>query len=217
MKKVGIMVLIAAMILLAAIYWPINDKAITNAQIADSEDQKRLDHDKSISEEKLERIRQEVRSIQNEIEKYVAKHCPKSKIVSRSFSDPANAGIGRRGQANFDLSWITKSKSTIMIVQSFGFDHEDTITNLQRGFQGISMGEFYAAPEFVGKDSVLVKNLEFNRKNTNVGLHFVKGRVKVNTYITNFKRDTEQNEKELVEFVRAIEPLINAKPNIDDL
>lgn len=175
------------------------------------------DRDKTISEEKLEKIREEVRSIESAIEKHVAQHYPKSKVGSSFFRDPASAAIGRRGQAGFDRSWVTRDGSEIMIILTFGFDHNDAVTRFQRNIQRIAMGEFYAAPEFVGKDSILVENLEFNRKNTSVGLIFVKGRVDVSAYITNLKRKTAENEEELIEFVRSIEPLIVAKENIADL
>lgn len=79
------------------------------------------------------------------------------------------------------------------------------------------MGEFFPAPEF-GNEAILVKNVQFNQNNTQVSLHFVKERAKVAIYVRNNKtrRKTAENEKELMEIARLIEPLIRARASFDD-
>ncbi len=79
------------------------------------------------------------------------------------------------------------------------------------------MWEFYPAPEFAGERSVLVKNLQFNKVVTDVGLHFVKGRSTISSILRNHKRTAAENERDLIEFVKSVEPVINAKSTFEEL
>lgn len=217
MKKIALISLVVALSFLVQVYWWVSEGEVVSAQVVDTEEQKLRERDKGVSDEKLENVRQEVRAIQDRIKKLVEIRYPSSKIESNLFRDPASQGIGRRGQSGFWLSWHMKGKVRVSISLDFVFNEAEAVKTHGVGTNSISMGEFYAAPEFVGKEGVLVKNVQFNQINTNVGLHFVKGRVVVNTYISNFKRKADRNQKDLIEFVQAIEPLINAKTNFDDL
>ena len=97
------------------------------------------------------------------------------------------------------------------------FNSEEAAKAFRFGTSRISMGEFYPAPDFLGKHSLLVKNVLYNKSMTNVGIHFAKGRLMVSTYLTNYKQTAAQNERDLIEFVRAIEPLLNAKLTFEEV
>ncbi|HMM81135.1 MAG TPA: hypothetical protein PKC65_14045 [Pyrinomonadaceae bacterium] len=197
----------------------------TNAQIAASGTPKVIKpqcksdeaRDRAMSKEKLQKISAEVRAIQSAIEKHIAKRYPKIKTKYSSFGYPENAGIGRKGQAGLDNTWLMRTGSSINVGLSFGFDHDDALGCFRLGTRLIAMGDFFPAPDFAGDSGFLVNTVRANKKNTTVGLNFVKGRVQVSAYISNPKRTAAENEEELIEFVRSIEPLIVAKENIADL
>jgi hypothetical protein len=164
----------------------------------------------------LERLREEGKIMHDRIGKLVAEKYPKFKVSSSSFSDPAKAGIGRRGQYSFDSAWIHK-QALYSISVTVLFDPEDASTTLRRSMKGISMGEFYPAPDVLGKSAVLVKNVNYNKSMTNVGLHFSKGRMVVSTYLNNHKKTTANNEKDLVDFVKQIEQVLNAASTLENV
>ena len=120
----------------------------------------------------------------------------------------------RTGKTHNEISW-EKNGTRISLDFQLGHNKEDTLASFRFGLETISLGEFFEAPG-IGDEAVLVKNVEFNKKMTNVGLHFVKGRAKVSVYLSNHQRSREENEKELMEIVRLIEPLIIARPDFND-
>jgi hypothetical protein len=215
MNKTGLIRLLFALLVTGFCLWFHNGEA-ARAQQTDLEKELR-DHDKSVSDDKLERVRSEARSIQGAIISRVRERFPQYELESQYFSDPANQAIGRRGQTRFDSSWRSPDKTQIRLNITFAFDADEANRMHRKSADGIAMGEFFRAPDFVGTEGILVKNVQFNKKTTNVGLHFVKGRAIVMSYITNQSRATNKNEKELIEFVRAIAPLIIAKENFNDL
>ena len=77
----------------------------TVAQTADLERQKRMDWDNSLTEEKYKRLRKESRELQESIKKVDATNFPKFKISSADLGDPAAAGLGRKGQITWHVSW----------------------------------------------------------------------------------------------------------------
>jgi len=215
MKKIGLISIFPFLLISLGIFYWFSVAEGVSAQIDDAERKRRMDHDKSITDEKLERVRQESAGIQDAIAKLVANHLPKYKIQSRSFSDPATAGVGRKGQTGFDIVW-KRNDSRVMITATFFFNPEEAAERHTIGTSHISMGDFFPAPEMFGKEAIIVKNVQFNKSVTDVGLHFVKGRMNISAYIKNDFRKNPVNEKELIEFVRTIEPLLVAKENFDD-
>ena len=79
------------------------------------------------------------------------------------------------------------------------------------------MGDFYPAPEYFGKGGIIVKNVELNQMVTRVSLHFWKGRLIVSSSLNNQSRSTLKNEKELLEIMEAIYPLLVAKEKFEDV
>ena len=186
------------------------------AEVDSPERMRLLERDNGIPKEKVERAEQEALRMMEDVKKAVSERYPKLKFGSETFSDPASAGVGRKGQAGFYLSWRRRdAQYSIYVV--FLFDPEEAKQWFRINTNSISMGEFYPAPEFAGETSVLVKNVHFNKSVTDVGFHFVKGRLKISTILRNHKRTAAENERDLIEFVKSVEPIINAKPTFEDL
>lgn len=188
----------------------------TAAQTVDPVEQKKYDRDKSVTEEKYERLRKESRELKEAIKNAIATHYSKSKIRSESLGDPANAAVGRKGQTDCEVTW--KNGSEIYSIEAtFLFNPEEAANSHRRGISSISVGEFFRAPDFVGQPSVIVKNVNYHKLTTDVGIHFVKGRLNISAYLRNHKKTADQNEKNLIEFIRAIYPVLNAKLTFEEV
>lgn len=219
-------VLFASMIAVVSVFflWQLlllRENNITNAQTSDIERQKLMERDKNVPKEKVEKAFAEAKKIQDEILAVVAKEMPEFKLQRASAqhlksgnSLEYNATPGRRGATYNEISWQNK-ETRVFLNFHLGFNKEDTSSRLHTSMSGISMGEFFDVPD-IGDEATLVKNVTYNKKATSVSLHFVKGRAAVSIYLKNLRRKTAKNEKELMEIVRLIEPLIVAKPNFDD-
>lgn len=189
----------------------------TAAQVANGSDRSELAmRDSKISDEKVERAAREARLLMDGVKKTVRERYPKLKLDSETFSDPASAGEGRKGQSGFYLSWRRKD-ALYSIYVVFLFTPDEAAQRLRHGTDRISIGEFFPGPEFAGENSILVKNVQFNKSITNVGLHFVKGRLKISTILRNHKRTSDQNERDLLEFIKSIEPHLNAKLTFEEI
>ena len=206
---VGIVILFAGNILLVS-------ESPATAQISDEERAKQQAWDKSVTKEKLTRVREEALSTRDAIKKSVDKQFPRLKFDSESFSDPGDAGLGRKGQSIFYLSWKRKQARYSLTV-TFFFDPDEAGDLFHKSINSISMGEFFPAPGFLGKTSVLVKNVNYNRSMTNVGLHFTKGRLLISSHLTNHKKTAAQNEKILIEFMKVVEPMLTAKLTFEEV
>ena len=106
-------------------------------------------------------------------------------------------------------------KGKVFVVVRLGYDKKDIKQRLDRDMETLQIGDFIALPN-IGDEAILVKNVTANKTMTEVGMHFLKGRAQVDIYFTNGFQTTAKNEKELMEFVKLIEPLIIATPNFDD-
>lgn len=220
-KKYWIMIVIFAVLLWLGSSVFFNKDEVSNAQTPDietqkliEERQKRIERDKSIPKEKVEKAFAEAKNIIDEIKKIMAKKKPDFKVDNVYSAHLISVAEGRLGETLDDITWLN-GKTKIGVQISLGFNNEEMLAGFSRRMDGISMGEFFAVPN-VGDKAVLVKNVQFNTKATDVGLHFVKGRAQVDIYVTNYKRNAEKNEKELMEILKLIEPLIVARPNFDD-
>jgi hypothetical protein len=190
------------------------DFAVSHAQSSDSDYQKLLERDKNVPKEKVDKAFSEAKKIQDDILAIIAEKKPEFKLHRTSAIHLIYVTPGRRGETHNEMTWRT-TKTQLSIQVHLGLKKEEQLPSFHRRLDSISMGEFFAVPN-IGEEAILVKNVLFNTKTTSVGLHFVKGRAQVNTYITNHKRKTAKNEKELMEIVHLIEPLIIARPNFDD-
>jgi hypothetical protein len=216
MKKI---IIVLAVVILGHAVWVSfswNSVEETSAQVVDSEEQKKLEWDKSVTQEKFELLRQENRAVQDEIKKAVASNYPRLRVRSAYSNDPANAAIGMKGQSSFDISWGNRS-AIYSIAVTFVFTSDEAVRLHEFGVSRISLGEFFPAPEFLGKPSVLVKNVKYNKAMTEVGIHFVKGRLVVSGYLKNHKQTALENEKDLIEFIRKVYPAINAKQTFEEV
>lgn len=187
---------------------------VINAQASDIEHQKSLERDKNVPKEKVDIAFAEAKKIQDDILAIIAENKPEFKFY-RKFSSHLISNVpGRRGETRDEITWRT-TKTQLSIEVHLGLKKEDQSSSFHRRLDSISMGEFFAVPN-IGDEAVLVKNVLFNTKTTEVGLHFIKGRADVAVYVTNYQRKTEKNEKELMDVVHLIEPLIIARPNFDE-
>jgi hypothetical protein len=171
--------------------------------------------DASLSDEMIIRAHSEADRIQVDIVTAVKASKPKLTLVRSNMPVPrVNYAKENLGRTLNEISWQHNNTRISMDLQ-LGHNEADTRTRFQSGLDGISMGEFFNVPG-IGYTAVLVKNVDFNKAVSNVSLHFVKGRAKVSVYVRNFGRSTEKNEKELMELVRIIEPLVIARADIRD-
>lgn len=188
----------------------------TAAQVVDPDEQKKLEWDKSVTEEKMERLRRESQELKEAIKKVIATNYRKSTIRSEFLGDPANAAVGRKGRTSCEVNW-KQGVAEYSIRITLLFDSSAAVNSHQRSVSGIALPEFYPAPDFLGKPAVLTKNLVYNKAMTSVGVHFVKGRLSVSAYLRNHKQTANQNEKDLIEFVRVIYPVLNAKVTFEEV
>ncbi len=190
--------------------------SVSNAQTSDTEYQKLLERDKNIPQIKIERAFAEARKIEDDILAVMSANKPKFQLKRTSARHLKHSDSpGRRGVTRNELSWQFNNTLLWMDV-TLELSKESSLKLSRNGLQAISMGEFFDVPN-IGDEATLVKNVVYNKEVTQVGLHFVKGRAKVSIYLMNHQRKTEKNEKELMEIVRLIEPLVVVRPNFDDL
>lgn len=216
MKKiflVGMIIGIVSLFWFGRSIW-LGETDVSNAQTSDIEYQKLLERDKNVPKEKVEKAFAEAKKIQESILSVIKEKKPEFKLFDKRSPHLIYDSPGRRGETLDELTWRT-SKTQLAINIHLGLKKENELISFREGLEHISMGEFFAIPN-IGDEAVLVKNVLFNKRATNVGLHFVKGRAQVDVYVTNHQRKTAKNEKELMEVVHLIEPLIIARPNFDD-
>lgn len=213
MKNIAIFGLIVGIVGLLFLF-DSPDANITTAQQSDQEQQKRLERDKNIPQAKVDKAFAEAKKIQDSILKAVADKKPGFKLHRQSASHLISDVPGRRGETRNEISWRS-SKTSLWASVILGFEKEEALNSFHKGLEWIQSGDFFNIPD-VGDKAVLVKNVFDNTKNTSVGVHFVKGRAEVSIQITNHRRKTIENEKELMEIVRMIEPLIVARASFDD-
>lgn len=188
---------------------------ISSAQTSDLEYQKLLERDRGVAKEKIEKAFAEAKKIQDDILRIMAEK-KMAFTLNRTFaSHLIYDSPGRRGATHNEMTW-QKKKTRLSVNFQLEFNEEETRILFRKGLQSISMGDFFEIPK-LGDEAVLVKNVLFNKRMTGVGLHFVKGRAQVHVRLDDHERGTAKNEKELMEVVRLIEPLIIARPNFDDL
>ncbi len=211
----GMLIGVSSLFLLWQFLLP-RENNIISAQSSDIERQKLLERDKNVPEERVERAFAEAKKIQEDIVAAVSSKYPKSQL-QRSSARHLKYGNspGRRGVTRSEVAW-QMNKTRIWMDVTLELNNESALKLSHNGLKGISMGEFFDAPG-IGDEATLVKNVVYNTRVSQVSIHFVKGRADVSVYLTNFQRKTAKNEKELMEIVRLIEPLIVAKPNFDDL
>ena len=187
---------------------------ITSAQISDSEYQKLLDRDKNIPQKKIDDAFAEAKKIQESVLAIVAAKKPEFKLHRSNSGHLISHPPGRRGTTRDEMTWRT-GKTQLGIQVHLGLKKEDELILFRERLEHLSMGDFFKISN-IGDEAILVKNVLHNTGMTNVGLHFVKGRVLVDVSVKNHQRKTEKNEKELMEVVRLIEPLIVARANFED-
>lgn len=58
--------------------------------------------------------------------------------------------------------------------------------------------------------------MHYNKSIKNVVLHFVEGRLKINSTLTNYNRTAVENEQDPIEFFKSVEPIVNAKLTFEE-
>jgi hypothetical protein len=195
----------------------LNGSRPIEAQTFDPEvERKKDERDKTVTAEKLERVRAETVVIRDSILELMKKHFPKYELINSAISDPGNQGSGRRGQSTLEYEW-KKGKSRLVLQIAFVFSPNEAQAFHLRRLNGIAMGEGSSAPQLFGTDAVLIKNVHFNKSMTWVALHFRRGRLLVSADYNSGSRTTTENEKELLKIIEAIYPLLVAKETFDEL
>ena len=216
-KKV--LLLLAALLGIASLSWrfmPFDGMSISSAQTADDvKYQKGIERDSSVPKEKVEKAFAEAKKIQDDILAVMAEKKMGFTLTRTFASHLIYDSPGRRGATHNEMTW-QKKKTRLTVNFQLGFNEEETRTRFRTGLETISMGDFFEIPK-IGDESVLVKNVLANKRMTGVGFHFVKGRVQVHLRVEDYRRSVAKNEKELMEVVHLIEPLISARSNFDDL
>lgn len=199
----------------ALTYWVSRPSETINAQ-SNSNDKELIERDTAVPEDRLDRADAEAKAMMAAIKESVQKEFPNFKIINEYFGTGRSHAIGRRGEVHISMAW-SKSKARMMLNIDLMFTEKEAAEWLRRGIDGIAMGDFLPPPVPLGEGAVLVKNVTYNKTVTEVGLHFVRSRAIVGAYYSNYKRSSNENEKELIRFVKTVEPLIKPKGNFDDL
>lgn len=194
-------------------HWPVG-VGVTSAQTTDIASEKRLERDKNVPKEKIVLAYAEAKTIHDAIVRSVGQRKPEFKLYRDSASHLISSVPGRLGSTLDEITWRTATTELSMQIH-LGLTRNEQLTWFRGMPNRIPAGDFFVV-KALGDEAVLVKNTSFNQMDTSIGIHFVKGRAKVDMYLTNYKRKTERNEKELMEIARLIEPLIIARPNFDD-
>jgi hypothetical protein len=212
MKKVYIIVAITIVFFIAVLF---NKNEISNAQTTDEEYNKLLERDKNVPQEKVNKAFEEARKIKESLIKVIAEKKPKFMLVHDREKYIISHVPGKKGLAGNELAWREGKKTEISYSLVLDFDKEEVKKSFDFGLNSISIGDFYKISG-IGDEAILAKNVTANTKMTGVNMHFIKGRAEVHISLINHKRSTEKNEKELMEFVKLIEPLIIARDSFDD-
>jgi hypothetical protein len=187
---------------------------IINAQTTETDEQQKLDRDKSIPKEKVEKAFEEAKKIKESIVAVIEKKKPKFKL-SASYADHLMYNLpGERGITQNELTFLALN-TNLFITVNLGLKKENALVSFHDGLKSITVANVYEISN-IGDEASLVKFTTFNKINTQVSLRFIKGRARVSLYLSNQKRTTKQNEKELMEIVSLVEPLIIARDNFDD-
>ncbi|MBS1794352.1 MAG: hypothetical protein JSS81_10890 [Acidobacteria bacterium] len=189
--------------------------AAAAAQTGDADYQKRLARDKAVPREKVEQAYAEADKIAADILKALEKDKSGFQIY-RSTAEHLKFGVapGSLGVTRYLMTW-RRSNTELQIHVELTLSKTGLHDQFWKGLNGIQMGEFFKV-EGIGDEAILVKNVTANLTMTNTDLHFIKGRAMVDVYLRNYRRSTKKNEKELMEIVRLVEPLIAARDNFDD-
>ena len=83
-------------------------------------ERKKDERDKTVTAEKLERVRAETVVIRDSILELMKKHFPKYELINSAISDPGNQGSGRRGQSTLEYEW-KRGKSRLVLQIAFVF------------------------------------------------------------------------------------------------
>lgn len=168
-----------------------------------------------VSDEEVVKAYAEADKIHQGVRAAIKNKKPNFKVDSESYTHLTTEQIPEyRGKTHTQLNYVN-SRTHVRLDIFLGHNKDDTVSSFRFGLSGISMGEFFDAPG-IGDKAVLVKNVDFNPKVTSTSLHFVKGRAQVSIYVFNWQRSREKNERELMEIVRLIEPLVVARADIGD-
>ena len=168
-----------------------------------------------VSDEEVAKAYAEADKIHQGIRAAIKSKKPNFRVNSESYTHLTTEQIPEyRGKTHTQFNYVN-SRTHVRLDIFLGHNRDDTVSSFRFGLSGISMGEFFDAPG-IGDKAVLVKNVDFNQKVTSTSLHFVKGRAQVSIYVFNWQRSREKNEKELMEIVRLIEPLVVARAGIRD-
>jgi hypothetical protein len=220
MKKVTIISILAFSLLTGVVIillYGFSSPGLVVAQTNSPEvERQREERDKTVSAEKLIRLRREAETVQNEISALMKKSFPTYAVKSSRTYGPEGQGNGRKGQISLRFSW-TKKGTEVGLYLTFVFSPTEAEEFHLKKLNGVAMGEGFRAPELFGKDASLVKNVQFNKTMTCVALHFRKGRLMVSANIVNDFRPNSENEKELLKIMEAIYPVLIAKENFEEV
>ncbi len=168
-----------------------------------------------VSDEDVVKAYAEADKIHQAVRASIKSRNSKFKLNSEFYSHLTNEQIPEyKGKTQTQMNWVN-GRTGVRVNIYLSHNKDDSLYSFRRGLESISMGEFFDAPG-IGDKAVLVKNVDFNQKVTSTSLHFVKGRAQVSIYVFNWQRSREKNEKELMEIVRLIEPLVVARAGIRD-
>jgi hypothetical protein len=216
--RAGFLIRVGAIAVVASCFFGsrffLSEDLVSNAQSSNSEYRKLLERDKNVPKEKVEKAFAEAKKIQDDIVAAMAKLEPKF-ALGRTYARQLIYDIpGQRGSTSNEIIW-QNDKTNLLLRFELGLNKEDTLRLFRRGLESIAMGDFIDVPG-IGEEATLVKNVTANTKMTSVGIHFVKGRAQMHIYLRNGLRSTAKNEKELMEIVRIIEPLVVARASFDE-
>jgi hypothetical protein len=216
MKKIFLVVAISSFFiaLTFVLFGWFGQSSISNAQTTETDEQQKLNRDKSIPKEKVEKAFEEAKEIKESIVAVIENKKPKFKL-SASYADHLMYNLpGERGITQNELTFLALN-TNLFITVNLGLKKESALVSFKNGLKSITMANVYEISD-IGDEASLVKFTTQNKINTQVGLHFIKGRAIVYLCLSNQKRTTKQNEKELMEIVSLVEPLIIARDNFDD-
>jgi hypothetical protein len=216
-KKKLIVVASLLSVVFAFIYFFSIDGGVESAIAQDAQEAdaiRRMERDKLISQDVVDKSLKEVARIINKIESALKKKYPSWKIRTKESTD--NMGVGIRGAVYGEINWQRRKepiwKNALLISVFLHLNKNEALVRYLRQNDQIASGWFDDISE-LGDEAIFVGS-DF-KNNSQVSVYFVKSRAIVILNIADKKRTAKQNEKEIREIAKIIEPLIVVRDSFD--
>jgi hypothetical protein len=175
---------------------------------------RRMERDKLISQEIVDKSLKEVMNIITKIEFDLKTNYPKLKLKTKE-SD-SNTGVGIRGAVLGQAIWQStkrqKWQNELDLRIFLNLDEDSAMKQFRTTVDYIASGSVDEIPKL--GNGAIFRSSGFDN-NSDVSISFVKSRAYVSLSLVSKKRTAKQNEKEVREIAKMIEPLIVVRDSFD--